>query len=300
MKIFKITSAILLAIAALVPARAQQSVVLPPLFEYPTAPEDLPDLESKSNYIITNFWRSFDFNQKNTVGQAQLNHAFKVFATPMQWATPSIVYATVDDLLKKLKKNPSLLYQFTAAAEDNLYGHRAEMWIDDIYLRFVDELLKNKKVKQIHKVRFEAQKATLVNSLRGKKLGKIEFTTPTGEKKTFEPASELTILELGSPTCADCRMAKLKFDTDSDIERLMKEGRLNICFIIPDGASEENWEEMLADYPENWTVGAGEDLDLHFDTRLVPSIYLIDKDGIILNKNVTPDEAVNFAINYLK
>lgn len=300
MKFSGIISVIIFALSAVFQASSQQSVVIPPLFEYPVAPEELPDLESKSNFLVTNFWRSFDFNSKEPISQVQLNHAFKVFTVPMRWGTPKVVYDAVDEIVKKMKKNPTLLYQFTVAAEENLYGERAEVWIDDVYLKFVDALLANKKIKTSRKTRFKAQKENLDGSLKGHKLEDFSFHTPNGETKSFAPSTPLTILEFGSPSCPDCRMAKLKFDTNSDLNKLISDGKLSIVFIIPDAESEDDWQKELSSYPENWTKGAGDDLDIRFDMRLVPSIYLIDSEGKIVNKNITADEAIAEAINYLK
>lgn len=274
-------------------------IEIAPLFEYPVAPDNLPDLESKSNFIITNFWRSFDFKSK-PVGQIQLNHAFKVFSVPMRWATPQIVYSSVDELLKKLKKNPALLYQFTVAAEENLYGNRSEVWIDDVYLKFLNALVENKKVKKERKMRFALQKTLLENSLKGGKLAPFSYTAAAGEKKEFTPEAELTLLEFGSPTCSDCRMAKLKFDTDLKLEELQKAGRLKIVFIIPDAESEDDWQQSLASYPDNWETGAGDELDMLLDMRLVPSIYLIDAEGKVIEKNITADEAAAAVKKYLQ
>ncbi len=43
--------------------------------------------------------------------QSALNHAFFVYATPMQWADKEKSIASVDRLIESLKKNPALMLQ---------------------------------------------------------------------------------------------------------------------------------------------------------------------------------------------
>lgn len=272
---------------------AQETIVLEPLFEYPVAPEEMTDLQSRSNFIVSNFWRQFDFDKKS-VGQSQLNHAFGVFASALPWANEKVADDAVDQLLKNLKKRPGLLYQFTLAAEESLYSPSADFWIDEVYLKFLNAVHSSKKIKDIRKARFELQRTPLANSLKGKPLPDFEIVSPAGDKISFNVSAPLNIVEFGSPSCFDCRMTKLKLDTDMDIAEMIEKGALSIWFVVPDAESEENWQAELSDYPSAWTVGAGNELDMLVDMRKTPSLYLLDGDGNIILKNTGIDTVLNY------
>ena len=65
---------------------AQEVIEIEPLFEYPTAPQELPTLEEKSDYLVEHFWDQMDFKSKSTVDQNALNDAFRVFSVPLRWS----------------------------------------------------------------------------------------------------------------------------------------------------------------------------------------------------------------------
>lgn len=51
---------------------SQTSIIIEPLFEYPTPPEEFEGLTERSNYLMDHFWDSFDFTRKTAVDQNAL------------------------------------------------------------------------------------------------------------------------------------------------------------------------------------------------------------------------------------
>lgn len=269
----------------------KQPVVIPALFEYIEVPVEIITLRDRSEYLLRNFWNPFDFSQ-TSVGQLPLNHAFEVYVTPMRWASREVTQESIEKLIGKLKKNPSLLYQFTRAAEETLYGPNASIWIDEAYMPFIEALLKEKKIKELRKARYRDQLSALKNSIQGKALPKFEFITRTGEKCVFSPAGKYTIIEFGHPDCDECRMTKLRLDSDVLLEPFFNEGKAQVFFIVPDANTDPDWRTLTEDYPESWNVGAGESLEETIDIRTTPSLYLLSPDGSILLKNTSIDEII--------
>ena len=273
-------------------------IVLDPLFEYPMAPEEIEGIEGKSDWLVENFWNPMDLKSKNAVDQTKLNHAFGVYVTPMRWAQKEKSLASIDALLLKLQKNPTLLYQFVKAAEENIYGPRAPFYIDEVYVRFLDALLKNKKVKPIMKTRYQHQFDVLSATMPGSRAPRFEFEKPDGLDGEYFPMSTFTIIEFGDPSCSDCRMSRLKMESNAALTQAVAKGKVNILFIIPDNTGE--WKDDVANYPETWVVGAAGDVDDIYDIRLTPTFYTIGADGNIISKNITVDEAVRQALENIK
>lgn len=282
------------------PSAAQQ-IVVNPLFEYPQAPDEIENLQERSDYLMRHFWEPMNLKSKTAVDQAALNHAMGMYTVAMQFADKEVAVKSVDDLLKKLEKNPVLLLQFTKAAEENIYGERAKMWIDEIYIKFLQALVKNKKIDSLRKTRYQDQLRILSGSAIGAKAPRFNFTGRDGTKHKYFPMSTFTIIEFGDPDCIDCRMAKLKLDTDLEISRLVEEGKLNILFIIPD-AEEESFEfiDSVADYPKDWTVGASSEVDDIYDLRLTPAFYVINGKGEIIAKNIGVENVISLTLDTLK
>ncbi len=271
-------------------------MVLPPLFEYPVAPEDLEWTE-RSNWLVEHFWDNFNFKAKS-VGQSQLNHAFRTYVVPLHLADRDRALGAIDALVKKIKKNPMMLLEFTAAAERYLYEpNTAELMIDEAYLPFLRACIENKKVPAIRKARYKAQLQSLENSLVGGKMKPFNYTARDGVPTTFTPGGVPAIIEFGDFDCADCRIARLRLETDSELMRLVKDGKVKILFISPDNYEEGEHaiKEAATDYPAEWSVGQGSGLDDELDLRIIPCLYLIDKEGNIVSKSANTDTARKFA-----
>lgn len=274
--------------------KAADVITIEPLFEYPVAPEEIESLVDKSNWLMQHFWDKMDFKSKGAVDQTALNDAFRVFSLPMQWAEKTEVDKSVDGMLKLLEKNPTLLLQFTKAAEEALYGQRARVWIDEVYLKYLQVFLKNKKIPESRKKRYQRQYKLISNTLLGNTPPSFSFTTPVGNPGKFEPIGVFTIIEFGDPDCDDCRHSKLRMETDIKFSSLVERGLVNVMFIVPDPV--DGWQTQLTGYPSNWVVGASDDVSDIFDLRTTPSFWVIGKDGKIKAKNVSVDQAMSLAM----
>lgn len=291
-----ITTSLIAMAAAFAPAESMADVItIEPLFEYPVAPEELKSLPEKSDYLVQHFWDKMDFKSNGAVDQNALNDAFKIYTVPFQWAQKELVLKSVDNLLEQTAKKPTLQIQFMKAAEEALYGPRAEIWIDEIYVKFLENFIKNKKMSAIRKKRYQEQLKQIRNSTVGNIAPSFTFSTPTGNPGKFEPIGVLTVIEFGDPDCDDCRHSKLKMETDVTFSSLVDKGLINVLFIVPDPV--EGWQTKLTGYPSNWVIGASDDVSDIYDLRLSPSFYVMGKDGKIMAKNINVKEAMAIAVD---
>lgn len=269
-----------------------------PLFEYPIAPEEISEFTEKCNWLVENFWNPLDLKAKETVDQAKLNHAFKVYATPLQYADKERVTAAVDRLMKNMQKNPMILYQFTKAAEENIYGPRAEVWIDELYVRILRAALANKKFPKSKRARYELQLKQLEGTLVGNTPARFDFVRPNGDPAQFFPMSTPTIIIFGDPDCNDCRMGKLRMQANVAFSKAVTDGKINVLFIIPD--ADEGWQAKVSDFPKNWSVGASDTVADIYDIREIPEVYVIGPDGKVANKHISVMNAMASAMSFIE
>lgn len=270
-------------------------VRIAPLFEYTVAPEELPDLQSKSDYVVSNFWDQMDFNAGKAVDQNALNDAFNVYSSALPYASRTAALGSLNSLVKKLKGNPTLLLQFTKAAEEHLYGPRASMWSDEAYIPFLEAIISEKKLPDTRKSRYAMQLETIRRCSIGKKFPEIRITGRNGRQKDYKPEKDYTLILFGNPECDDCRFSKTKLSMASDLEELVEEGKLEIMFIVADAMPEDQPEllEQFATYPAIWTPCISYGADDIFDIRATPSFYVIGKKGEILAKNIDVSQAID-------
>lgn len=268
-------------------------LVIAPLFEYPTAPEEMTNLQNRTDWLMQHFWDAMNFKQKKAVNQIALNDAFAVYSAAMPYASREEVVKSVDALLKRLKKNPVLLLQFTMAAEENLYGKRATIWLDEIYVKFVDALIANKKVDKLRKLRYAEQSTRLHNSMIGAYLPLTDYVTPSGETKRLNLGSTpLTLIEFGDPDCDDCRKVRNMLEVDLTVRKWVEDKNLAIAFILPEETDSREIADVMSRYPAQWMVGKIANASDILDLRITPSIWVVAAGGEILGKNLTYAQAM--------
>ena len=270
--------------------KAQETIVIEPLFDYPVAPEELVSLEEKCNFIVKNFWNDFNFKTKASVDQNALNDAFMVYTSALTYASDKEITQSVNKLLEKLSGNPVLLLQFCKAAEENLYGPRAEIWSDKLFLRFLEAVIKNKKIPDSRKVKYTSIYQALTESQVGNQAPSFSFIDKNNEKKKYFPMSTPTMLIFGNPDETDWRLVRIKMDLDVKLSEALEKGKINIIYIIP--YKLDNWQDIVSNYNTRWAVGQSDEASQHYDIRFLPSLYLISSDGKIDQKNIPLQDAI--------
>lgn len=280
----------------IVPAASQNSepIYIAPLFEYPVAPDDLPDLQSRSDYLMTHFWDSLDFRTPRPVDQNALNDAFRAYMGPAPYASRAAVLASVEEVVKNLKGNSALTLQFAKAAEENLYGRRASFWSDEVYIPFLRAALADKKIPEVRKLRYSEQLKIIQSNAIGKKFPKLRMTLRDGRHHDFTAKAPYTIVEFGNPDCEDCQFAKMKLEMASDLSDWVAAKEVEVVFIVPDAVPEDQASilELFKDYPEAWTVGISYGADDIFDLRATPDFYVLSRNGRIEGKNLDASGAL--------
>lgn len=272
-------------------------ITIAPLFDYPSAPDDVQGLDGKSEWLLQHFWDQMDFKQK-TVDQNALNHAFSVYIVPMRFASKQATDKSVEAILKAVKKNPGLQYQFTRAAEENLYGSRAEVWIDDVYMKFIESAIANKKIDKSRKLRWQSQLKQLKACHTGDPMPNFKLLAKSGQEGVFAPGNHVTIIEFGDPDCDDCRIARLKMESNVALQSKVRSGDAAIYFLVTD--PESSWILDTIGYPSSWTVAAAPNADDELDLRRTPCFYVLDKEGKIAGKNLDAESAIRLAETLLQ
>lgn len=293
-----IAAATALLLASAYPATAQEVIQIDPLFEYVQAPEEIEGIMEKSNYLMEHFWDPMDFKNATTLDQNALNHAFSVYVTPMRFAEKSKSLESVDKLIEKISKNPTLLFQFTKAAEENLYGPRAEIWIDEVFLKFLQASLKNKKITGTRRDNYRRKAEILTRTTIGNPAEKFDFEDTEGGVQSYFPMSTPTLIIFGDPTLADWRMSRMRMETNTALTRAADLGKINIIYIVSKDVPD--WKNDVANYPKSWKIGYAPKIAEFYDIRTMPSAYVIGADAKLKLKNADIATAVNSVLSEVK
>ena len=257
-------------------------------FQYPQAPESLTTLSQRANFVVEHFWDRCNLKSAFS-SRDKMASAFRDYVTYMQFASKDTTITSINKLIKEVQKKPQNMLTLAQIAEETLYGDSALFWSDELYLQFTNAVIKTKKISKADKARYVHHTKILTNSLTNTKLANFEYESLSGEKFQFDSINApAIILFFNDIDCTDCQLAKVRLATDLNLNKLIDRGVIKIVSIYPGEASEE-WKMEASNYPQNWIIGACDDIHDMFDLRVIPTIYQLDDSHKIIAKNLNVD-----------
>lgn len=263
-----------------------------PLFPYPTAPDDIPSLTGKCNYLVYNFWDRCNIKESFS-SLNRLNDAFGMWAGFMPYASADTVHLAIDNYLKKVEKEaPKSLPEVGKMARNWFHCDTAKFYSDELYMQFCETLSKAKKVPNAEKAKYAAEYKVLSSSSVGQIVPQFQFVQPDGAKSDFGSViASRIVLFINDPDCFDCTLAKARLSADNNTNSLIDAGLLKVVSIFP-GEPTEEWKAEAAKYPANWIVGACENIDEYFNLDEMPAIYWLDGRHKVIGKEIPIDNLI--------
>lgn len=263
-----------------------------PLFPYPTAPDDIPSLTGKCNYLVYNFWDRCNIKESFS-SLNRLNDAFGMWAGFMPYASADTVHLAIDNYLKKVEKDaPKSLPEVGKMARNWFHCDTAKFYSDELYMQFCETLSKAKKVPNAEKAKYAAEYKVLSSSSVGQIVPQFQFVQPDGAKSDFGSViASRIVLFINDPDCFDCTLAKARLSADNNTNSLIDAGLLKVMSIFP-GEPTEEWKAEAAKYPANWIVGACENIDEYFNLDEMPAIYWLDGRHKVIGKEIPIDNLI--------
>jgi hypothetical protein len=114
----------------------------------------------------------------------------------------------------------------------------------------------------------------------------VDFTGKTGS--LYQITTDIILLFFGDPACPSCKSHIESLRNSAVINRLISERRMTILSMYTEQDPDE-WKANYADYPSNWLNGYDKLLAIRdkYDLRASPTMYLLDKNKIVILKDVS-------------
>ena len=264
-------------------------------FPYPIVPDSIPTFQGRCNYLSDHFFDFCELSKAFSARQKMANE-MKVYLSVVANAEPERAIRGVNNLMKKLEKQPKDQLFIAEIAESQLYSDTAELWIDELYLPFAEAVAANKRVGKAEKARFQQQATILRNSLVGKPAPSLPYTRRDGsEGNLLNDSAEVVLVFFNDPDCNDCNMARIRLDADVSMTELISEGKVKVVAISL-AEPDDEWRRHADSFPASWEVGAAPDADLTIDLRSgTPDFYIIDGKHNIRYKHLNITQVLDVA-----
>ena len=277
-------SALILSLSAIT-VNAQDEAPKTP-FPYPVAPDTCQTLEGRCNYICQHFWDNYDIS-KPIANDDDFLQAFRDFVGFFQYANRNVVMTSIGNLMNKARSNTSNLLKVGQAAELSLFFPTAVYYSDEVYVEFIKPLAANSMLKKEVRAYYADQLARINTCQEQKPLPDIDLVLADGSKSKLSAVSDTTTTVLFFYTDGvDSSIGRTRLSADSNLEALTAQGALKVISIYL-GKYQPGFAATM---PQQWLNVCSEDALKTYDFRALPCCYIVDRDMLLMTKNISVDE----------
>ncbi|MDD4820754.1 MAG: DUF5106 domain-containing protein, partial [Flavobacteriales bacterium] len=178
---------------------------------------------------------------------------------------------------------------FMSMTEKYLYNPHSPMYAEELYIKFLRSYIANNKIDADKKIRPSMHLASTMKNRFGSTASDFTYTTPEGKKAQMSSIqSPLTLVYFNNPLCEECQNTLEDMRQNAFLEQMIKDKKLVILSMYVDDEP-QMWKEHISDYPSSWIIAMddGRKIDGQelYSLRLIPSMYLLDKDKKVILKD---------------
>ena len=259
------------------------------LFEYPQAPDTIKSFQDRANFVVIRFWNKFDLS-KPIKDELAFEIAFQDYLEFFPHAHKTVVINSIKDLMNKAQSNKANFELLGRLAEKNMYSNDAIFPSDEAYLPFAEAMVKSKSLKKKDREYYAKQIVKINQNVVGALCPELGVVTVDGEKRKLSEliGDKMTILYFTDGECIDCMISKVRLSTNVTLNSLIEQGDVKVVCIVPKKYTAE-WASEARTWANNWEIVTSEDALDVFDVRISPSVFVLNEQKCIANKNITVD-----------
>ena len=293
-------------------APAQSVREFPPVPKVPSVFTDPADI---NGYVADHFWDEFlskpytcDSLLVNGVQADEVESALGRFVTIIEnYCTRDRATAAMQKLFDKVSafqvSNPSsnVFAFFEKMVPKYLYDPNSPVRDEDLYLPYVTGLSSSDLASEDMKPSYSRDASVCSINKVGTKAADIVFTDMHSKRhRLYDIKTDHTLLFFSNPGCNNCEEVTTRLSLNGRVQELIDSKELAIVNIYID-QEREKWMAAAGGYPGKWYNGYDQDYvirrDLTYCVRAIPSLYILDKDKVVLMKDAPVEKVLVYLEN---
>ena len=267
--------------------------------------EVVSDRHLFQSYYIEHFFDNFAWNDPRIFNTIVVEQKLKEICNMIyQYDNPE--YDTfVVAALNQAKVNQTS-YEYLFDALEHVLGSNISPYkVEHTYIAMLKDALAYPKLDENRKRRYTRELGFIDKNHAGDTVPDFSLVLANGDTTTFYAIeSEYTLLYLQHPTCPTCHQVRNRMKGFDKLNRAIESGKLKVVMVYfeDDPKVWDNYihsSEANPKYLQGWNFDQTiDDKDL-FDTRTIPYMFLLDKDKVVIKKDLLVNEIEPY-IDYLK
>lgn len=272
-----------------------QSFCLPEISSCIVTPKD------RASFLVSHYWDLYPFDSEplpsDTTEQAMVNYIDLFRLVSKDEAIQSL-----KNTMAKAAASEKHVFVFYNLFEKYLYDFDSPMKNEEMFIPVLEAFLDSKIINEDDKIR----PAYLLEMAKKNRIGtpaaNFGISLANGGKNTLHGLpGKITILYFYDPGCDECSLFAESLRKSNTISRLMDEDKLQIV-VVYTGNDRTLWNEYSVNIPENWINCYDSEMEIEnkslYDIKVFPTVYLLDKDKTILQKETDLNSIIKFCMNY--
>ena len=264
-------------------------------FPYPVPPESMPVGRARANYMVEHFWEKCPWKSAFS-SHRRMQKAFFDYADMLPLAQRDTVFASIDALIKNVKKQPADLLKLTELAEAAFYSDTAIVPSHEVYLPFAKAAADCKKLTAEQRKMYARQVSVINATSIGCNMPAVKILRDavgnTSMLNDSSAGAKEYLIVFDVPNSAEARMQRVRLAANVGVNSVVSSGNLHIIYLYP-GKPEAAWWDDAKSLPSAWTVGALPGAEDLFDFRRQPVTVLTDSEMKIINKGIYIDDLID-------
>lgn len=201
--------------------------------------------------------------------------------------------------LQKIKVSSPIYYYYFDQLERINGSLHSPFWSESLYIAMLQDALALSDLEMARKVRYEDQLGRLNKNLKGAKVPDFKLKMKDGTlTNLYSIESEYMLLYFQNPDCPTCTTVRERMATMEVLNEAIKSGKVTVLTVYFE-KDEALWQRYLDEkanpsYLHAWEYPNEIETNELFDLRIIPYIFLLDKEKTVLKKDLLVNEIEDY------
>jgi hypothetical protein len=261
-------------------------------------PSVITDNDLRRKFLLVHFWDNLNLKDTSfTANPIYIREPFREYLDLLVVSGYTESKESVLILTKKVMASQiNVIKYFLAVFEEGLYDPNSMYKNDELYITFIEEVLKREALPFEIKEKLSFQLNMLVKNRVNTKAANVEFITAEGKSTSlYNVKSPFILLLFYEPDCQNCNIA---IEMMKSSNTLKEAGNKIKVVALYTGDNRALWNSHLKNMSKDWIVGFDSKNSVInnsiYDRRSAPSFYILDAGKTVLVKDATYDTCIRF------
>ena len=256
-------------------------------------------------YYLEHFFDNFAWNDPRIFNTPIVVHKLKEYCNMIYQIDNPEYDSLVVDALNRAKVNQTS-YEYLFDELEHVLGSNISPYkVEHTYIAMLKDALQYPKLDENRERRYKREMGFIDKNHAGDTIPNFNMVLANGDTTSmYDIQSEYTLLYLQHPTCPTCHQVRNRMKDFDKLNMAIASGKLKVVMVYfeDDPKVWNNYiksKEANPNYLQGWNYDQSIDDENLFDTRTIPYMFLLDKDKVVIKKDLLVNEIEPY-IDYLK